>query len=169
MISDMMKKIENVTCVTFKPVTIETDFLEIWLRRNRPCGAFIGYTDTHVKAMFLQDDCMEENGILHELMHVLGFHHEHNRFDRDRYVAINYTNIVEKYLPNFQKRSILEDVLIDIEYDFNSVTHFPSNAFAKDKSMPTIIPNDGREIKINGLSEKDILKINRYYRCNWKT
>ena len=53
-------------------------------------------------------------------------------------------------------------------YDYGSVMHYPSNAFAIDASVPTIIPvwNTsavmGQRIR---LSPNDILGIQRYYGC----
>jgi ssRNA-specific RNase YbeY (16S rRNA maturation enzyme) len=44
----------------------------------------------------LDDKCIlsESPGIvMHELLHVLGFYHEHQRQDRDKYVSINLDNI----------------------------------------------------------------------------
>lgn len=32
--------------------------------------------------------------VLHELMHVLGFWHEHARADRDRYIRVNWNEIL---------------------------------------------------------------------------
>lgn len=39
--------------------------------------------------------CMERGIIQHELLHALGFYHEHTRSDRDQYVRINWENVPE--------------------------------------------------------------------------
>lgn len=43
--------------------------------------------------MVLGYDCLSQGEIVHEVMHVLGFSHEHTRPDRDRYVTIMWNNI----------------------------------------------------------------------------
>ena len=65
--------------------------------------------------------------IQHELMHVLGFTHEHTRKDRDRYIKINYENIMPGVRRNFQ---IFPDGLLCSQYDYCSVMHYPSPAFS---------------------------------------
>ena len=42
---------------------------------------------------FLSPDFFGPETVAHELLHSLGFMHEHQRPDRDQYVTINYTNI----------------------------------------------------------------------------
>lgn len=39
--------------------------------------------------------CMDRGIIQHELLHALGFYHEHTRSDRDQYVRINWENVPE--------------------------------------------------------------------------
>lgn len=38
-------------------------------------------------------DCMSLGDLAHEIMHILGFSHEHARTDRDQYISIMWDNI----------------------------------------------------------------------------
>lgn len=47
-------------------------------------------------------DCMSLGDIVHEVMHILGFSHEHTRSDRDQHISILWDNI--KPGDDFSKR-----------------------------------------------------------------
>ena len=40
-----------------------------------------------------QNGCVTERIVVHELLHVLGFRHEHNRPDRDAHITMHWNNI----------------------------------------------------------------------------
>ena len=40
-----------------------------------------------------QSGCVNERVVVHELLHVLGFRHEHNRPDRDDHITMHWNNI----------------------------------------------------------------------------
>ncbi len=44
-----------------------------------------------------------QNVVAHELLHLLGVGHEQQRPDRDRYIAVNWTNIHIDHAFNFFK------------------------------------------------------------------
>lgn len=53
-------------------------------------------------------------------------------------------------------------------YDYDSVMHYPMDAFSISKGSPTIIPREKRHLLGNRveLSPNDVLKVNRLYRCD---
>ena len=41
--------------------------------------------------------CMDKYRVIHEILHGLGLHHEHNRPDRDRFIKIHMDNLLSEY------------------------------------------------------------------------
>lgn len=73
---------------------------------------------------------------MHEMMHALGFRHEHVRHDRDDYIIIFWGNIKRGRESNFQKRS--NDMSVG-PYDYDSIMHYDRKAFSNN-GMITIQP-----------------------------
>uniref|UniRef100_A0A182JSL0 Metalloendopeptidase n=1 Tax=Anopheles christyi TaxID=43041 RepID=A0A182JSL0_9DIPT len=70
---------------------------------------------------------------VHELMHTLGFYHEHNRLDRDRYVTILYENMLpdESLRSNFDLVDASNTTTYNVPYDLGSIMHYRKDAFSK--------------------------------------
>ncbi len=65
--------------------------------------------------------------IIHELMHAIGFAHEHQRNDRDDYVEILEENIAPAQLGQFTKAAAGNEFG---DYDFESIMHYGRFAFS---------------------------------------
>ena len=60
-------------------------------------GRFRKTIDGQPNKVHLNGGCVEETGsVVHEIMHALGFEHEHGRHDRDTYIKINWEKIDEE-------------------------------------------------------------------------
>ena len=60
----------------------------------RRCSSYIGRVrQTNGQELSIGTNCAVLSVIVHEVLHALGFIHEHTRQDRDDYVIINATNI----------------------------------------------------------------------------
>lgn len=95
---------------------------------------------------------------MHEIMHALGYFHEHTRTDRDNYVNILTNNIENGKQHNFEKYEI-KYLGYDIgDFDFNSIMLYSSYAFGKEGTKTITIKNGGGIIYSNrvNLSEGDI-------------
>ena len=56
--------------------------------------------------VYLGPGCENKGTILHELLHLLGFYHEHNRADRDTYLRIYEQNIADGLFASLRKQAI---------------------------------------------------------------
>ena len=70
---------------------------------DQGCFSYIGKYDNpaYNKIMLQEGACSFMNVIQHEMMHAIGFYHEHNRPDRDNYITVVADNVMEGKENNF--------------------------------------------------------------------
>lgn len=129
------------------------------------CYSYIGKVGFRAQPIGVGFSC-SVGSIMHEIAHALGVWHEQTRSDRDQHLNVNWGNIRSGYEHNFE--TYLEQGWDgqDIgEFDFNSIMLYPSWAFAKDYSEPTLTKLDGSSYSVNrsAPSQGDINTINAIY------
>ncbi len=101
--------------------------------------------------------------IQHEVLHALGFAHEHQRPDRDDYVDINLDNIRPNRVGAFNILNSIDS--LEVPYDYNSVMHYGEYSFSKN-DLPTIVPKNGKVINyLDKASWLDIVQLRLMYQC----
>ena len=81
-------------CIRDSPQTDQTDY--IFIRSGRGCASYIGRQKGVQNMNIDREECLTKQGnIMHELLHALGFLHEHTRSDRDDYINIHLENVIE--------------------------------------------------------------------------
>ena len=61
------------------------------------CFSYLGKTIDEKKnfqVVSIGEGCERIGIVLHELMHAIGFSHEHNRYDRDEYIEVKSSNVL---------------------------------------------------------------------------
>ncbi|XP_067879282.1 uncharacterized protein [Heterodontus francisci] len=157
------KDFEKFTCVQFLPHSDEDDFISI--QPIHGCYSSVGRVGG-MQLISLNHQCLKKGkGVVeHEIMHSLGFWHEHARSDRDKYIKIEWKNVWPGYEHNFLKQNTNN---LMSKYDYGSILHYSRTAFSKN-GQPTLrklMDTDaviGQRIR---LSELDLLKVNRLYNC----
>jgi len=54
----------------------------------------VGYLHNTYSTVSIGPGCVNTGAVMHEVLHTLGFFHEHNRPDRDNFVTIHFDNIM---------------------------------------------------------------------------
>ncbi|XP_073822519.1 seminal metalloprotease 1-like [Musca autumnalis] len=167
-----MTGIENVSCVRFVEANeTTTDYLNVIPSEQGLCCSEVGYHGRKQNLQLSMDrpKCFNPLVISHELLHALGFYHEHMTSNRDDYVTINWDNIIPGKEIFYRKLDNSTVTDFGYDYDYDSVLHYGPFGFSVN-GLPTITPHDS-SVKIGQrthLSPTDIGKLNAMYNCPLK-
>uniref|UniRef100_UPI0037E9396F zinc metalloproteinase nas-4 n=1 Tax=Semicossyphus pulcher TaxID=241346 RepID=UPI0037E9396F len=155
-----MAMLSDHTCVSFHKRTSETNYL--LFTKSKGCASYVGFIGGE-QPVFIGPPCIVGN-IVHELLHALGFHHEHTRTDREQFITVLPHNIMSGMERNFKKR---KGETFSVPYDITSIMHYGSGFFSVN-GLPTIVPNGdvkgmGQRVK---LTERDIERVRHLYGCD---
>lgn len=153
---------ENYTCIRFSRIfggRFRTNYVRF--TAGRACASLLGMKRDSRQDITLTEDCMSVITPAHEIAHALGFVHEHSRYDRDKYLGIDYMYINKAVRSNFD---IFSEEVIDthgIEYDYRSIMHYGGLGvmFTLDPDYQDIIGN------VVTMSFRDIKLANIVYDC----
>ena len=157
--------ISRKTCIKFVKREQEVDFIE-FVYSKRIVRSHIGRIGG--KQEIYVTKSVREFKVVHEVMHTLGFWHEHQRPDRDDHIQIFEDNIIPKFRNQFDKFRPDDWEKNYRAYDFDSILHFSSRSFALPSKLglPSLRKLDGSMIPTNKrLSKGDILLLNTFYPC----
>jgi len=138
---------------------------------KRGCFAHAGYHGAEWQSYNLGEGCRYVGIALHELGHVLGMAHEHERFDRDTYIDVNFLNVKDGVsVKGFEVIPWRNDALKKLPYDLSSIMHYPETAFARPgtKTFTVRRKDQWGNCRIGQrqqLSIGDILTVQALYEC----
>ncbi|XP_050026905.1 high choriolytic enzyme 1-like [Dermacentor andersoni] len=164
-IRNVMNEIEKRTCVRFVKRTDQKDYVHLVSRQG--CYSYLGRNGGE-QPLSLGRGCLFNGSVTHELLHAVGFFHEHSRPDRDDYIDVFPENIIEAFLPNFKKIAPRHIRLLTA-FDFDSVMLYGSDSFSRGNGLPSMLAKNGDRLiavyKKDGLSSQDVIRINTLYNC----
>lgn len=150
-------KINFIYCKSCNPETT----LVITIHNKNYSYATIGYVKYPV--MCIQYNIIKTT-ILHELSHVIGLTHEHQRPDRDKYIQINWNNVLPQHKNSFMIRNINDLFQYNMfQYDYNSITHYNPTTGTSNKDKPTIVFKQKIQ-QIIHITQTDIKKVLYIYK-----
>ncbi|OCT83750.1 hypothetical protein XELAEV_18021889mg [Xenopus laevis] len=160
---EAIKDFGTMTCVEFVPLTAENNYLSI--HPGDGCWSFMGVMGG-AQGVSLGGGCLGYRTIQHELMHALGFWHEQNRSDRNKYIDVFWQYISPDAYINYQE---MDTNNLGMEYDYLSAMHYETWMFSNTSGKTTMAAKDDPNRRLGGakeLTNLDYSKINRLYECD---
>ncbi|XP_055350613.1 zinc metalloproteinase nas-14-like isoform X2 [Paramacrobiotus metropolitanus] len=153
-------------CITFYRHRESDQEPYVYFYRGTGCQSYVGVQSASRQDIALHANCLEEIGLIqHEIMHALGFYHEMSRADRDEHITIVWKNVDREQEDNFKQYG---GDMQGLPYDYESIMHYHYNAFAKDYSLPTILPKVEKAPigQRKRMSRLDVERIRKAYQCD---
>jgi len=133
------------------------------------CSSLIGHQQD-TQTIILGSGCQFRGTIAHEIMHLLGFFHEHTRLDRDQYITVYEENILDGFSSQFNTRSQNN---FGYSYDKHSIMQYGKTAFGitlsdgtKATTMESISDSSETLGAVSHMNANDLGKINDFYDCS---
>ncbi|PIO68264.1 astacin [Teladorsagia circumcincta] len=118
----VLKYLQQRTCLSFIESTTAARRIKVF--PGAGCYSYVGML-SGVQELSLASGCMVVGTVAHEFTHALGSVHTHMRHDRDNFVTVNLTNVIEGYANNFVKQSL---TINPVPYEYGSDMHYTSNS-----------------------------------------
>lgn len=150
--------IEAVTDIVFEPR--DTGDYVLFNPSSSTCSSYIGRQGGQ-QGIALAPNCSQGNTV-HEIMHALGFFHEHQRPDRNDYITVDTSQACFGSSSQFTLLSTFESDQMG-PYDYGSMMHYFWNAFSC-TGQPTIIGPPGVPLgSLLNMSPLDIQAVQYLY------
>ena len=157
-IMDAIAHFETSTPIRFVPLQPGDENGIVFIPGEEHCASQLGMVGG-IQPILLSKNCGFEQ-VVHEIMHALGFVHEHSREERDKFINVNWDNIDEDFRSQF---NIIPDHMVHnyigsvFSFDYESIMLYPETAFAKGKSLKTLESKTSEAIRpsTTGLSQTD--------------
>ncbi|MEM9840661.1 MAG: M12 family metallopeptidase [Pseudomonadota bacterium] len=164
-VRDAAKRLSNETNLSVVERNGQKDYVRIFYN-DESCNSWIGRQGGE-QAINVVDWC-EEVSVMHEFLHAAGFTHEQSRRDRDAFVEVRSDKI--RWWKGHNFRTIKDSTPLG-PYDYGSVMHYHSLAFAKEdctSDCETIIAKQPIPAGVtmgqrDGLSAQDVQGVNFVY------
>ena len=130
-----MKIISNL----FRPASDEDiDFVLFENNTSKPpiCSSHVGRQGGMQTIQLGSIQCFKKEVITHEMIHAIGFYHEHTRMDRDNYVQVDYGCVRDNLEKNFKIQPNSES--FGIPYDPLSIMHYRPTQGSTDPDCKTL-------------------------------
>ncbi|KAF2888692.1 hypothetical protein ILUMI_17481 [Ignelater luminosus] len=166
-IKTLMMEFHKATCIRFRMFEPnDTSWISI-TNDKTGCWSAVGRTGGKQTLNLQAPDCLQTRPTMHELLHAIGFGHEHTRSDRDSHITIHWKNIKEGFKAAFMKTDKHLSTNFGFPYDYNSLVHYSNEALSKNgKNTITAKKDPNKALGNNfGFSKYDVEKINLMYNC----
>lgn len=150
------------SCIRFIPRTTQADHVSFI--NGNGCYAQVGRQGGQ-QQVSIGAGCESKGTALHEMLHALGFWHEHSRPDRDTYLTVNLANVQTGMESQLTKLTTTQAQNMTT-YDFASVMHYGPKSFSKN-GLSTMTPKvSGVTIgNRSAMSAQDIAGLKQRYSC----